>query len=61
MSLQDDVEAAVTALNVVQTDVTSQEPTLADNVLAAVTPVLEEAGWTAPVPTPDPELPATTE
>jgi hypothetical protein len=48
MSLQDDVAAAVTALNVVEQDVTSAEPTFADQVLAAVQPVFEAAGWTAP-------------
>lgn len=59
MSLQDDVEAAVSAVQQVATDVSSQEPTLADQVLAAVTPVLEAAGWTAPSASSDPELPAT--
>lgn len=46
MSLQTDVEAAVTALAAVQADVTSAEPTTAETVLSAVvtplTPVLVE-------------------
>lgn len=50
MSLQDDVQAAVAALNVVEADVTNAAPTFADQVLAAVQPVFEAAGWTAPVP-----------
>jgi hypothetical protein len=47
-----------TALNAVQTavnDVNNAAPTLADQVLAAVLPVLEAAGYTAPVV---PEVPA---
>jgi hypothetical protein len=48
MTLQDDVKTAVDALNVVEEDVTSAEPTFADQVLAAVQPVFEQAGWTAP-------------
>lgn len=60
MTLQDDVQAAVNALNVVEEDVTSAAPTFADQVLAAVQPVFEAAGWTAPVAetTTAPELPA---
>jgi hypothetical protein len=65
MSLQDDVQAAVAAVNQVEQDVNSVEPTFADQVLAAVQPVFEAAGWTAPAPsttdagtTTEPELPA---
>lgn len=59
MSLQDDVQAAVTALGVVEQDVTNAAPTFADQVLAAVQPVFEAAGWTAPAETTtEPELPA---
>lgn len=57
MSLQDDVQAAVAAVNQVEQDVNSTEPTFADQVLAAVQPVFESAGWTAPAET-EPELPA---
>lgn len=55
MALKDDVDALVTAAQAVQATVDNQAPTLADQVLAAVTPVLEAAGWTAPA-----ELPAPT-
>lgn len=56
MALKDDVDALVVAAQAVQTEVANEAPTLADQVLAAVTPVLEAAGWTAPA-----ALPATTE
>ena len=57
--LASDVAAAVAAVNQVQTDVTDQAPSVADQVLAAVTPVLEAAGWTAPAP--EAELPSDTD
>lgn len=50
MSLQDDVKAAVAAVSQVEQDVNSAAPTFADQVLAAVQPVFEAAGWTAPAP-----------
>lgn len=51
MSLQDDVAALVEAVDKVEADVNSAEPTFADKVLAAVQPVFEAEGWTAPQPT----------
>ena len=48
--LSADVEAVVAATNQLNTDFQAQEPTFADQVLAAVQPVFEAAGWTAPQP-----------
>lgn len=61
MSLKDDIQAAINAMDVVAQDLANEEATVADQVLAAVTPVLEAAGWTAPAAadtTTEPELPA---
>lgn len=47
--LSDAVDKLVTDAQAVQTSVALQAPSLADNVLAAVLPVLTAAGYTAPV------------
>jgi hypothetical protein len=52
--VNEDLTTAISALQDAQTQLASQEPTLADNVLAAVLPVLTAAGYTAPAdPTTD--------
>jgi len=63
MSAQDDlktaqagVEATSAALTSLETDLSSTEPTVADNVLAALVTTLEAANYT--VTPPAPELPA---
>jgi hypothetical protein len=50
----EDIDTAVSALTDAKTTLTSAAPSLADNVLAAILPVLEAAGYTAPAPTPEP-------
>lgn len=47
-NLNDDVAAAVAAVQAVEADVSSAEPTFADKVLEAVQAVFEAEGWTAP-------------
>lgn len=46
--LSADVEAVVAASTQLQSDFNAQAPSFADQVLAAVQPVFEAAGWTAP-------------
>lgn len=61
MSLKDDIQTAIDAMDVVAQDLANAEPTFADQLLAAVQPVFETAGWAAPTAetTTTPELPAT--
>lgn len=54
--IEDQLTTAQNAIGAALTDLENETPTLADQVLEAVTPVLEAAGWTAPA-----ELPETTE
>ena len=55
----DQLTNAQAAITQAQTDLSSQAPSLADTVLAAVLPVLEAAGYALPVPpAPEAETPA---
>lgn len=54
MGLKEDVAAAVNAVQLVEEDVNSSAPSLGDQVLDAITPVLKAAGWTAPAPVDNP-------
>lgn len=47
----DELQTALEAIQAAQEALNANEPTLADQVLEAVVPVLEAAGYTAPAPT----------
>lgn len=54
----DKLNQVVTEVQAVVAELDSAEPTFADKVLAAVQPVFEQAGWTAPTPPSPDEQPA---